>query len=111
MMIGGNTIMTIETQNTAISNDIGERVPPWGALTSIKGWLDYNGGESKRTTFDAKVQESTHIFIADYDDTVANATPSKIRATVNGKMYDVTLIDNPMGLNQHLEIFLKYIGG
>ena len=27
---------------------------------------------------------------------------------IDGKTYDILYIDNPMGLNEHLEIMLKY---
>ena len=35
------------------------------------------------------------------------------RMTINGKVYDILLIDNPMemGSGSQLEIYLKYTGG
>ena len=30
---------------------------------------------------------------------------------INDSVYNIQLIDDPMGLHQHLEIYLKYIGG
>lgn len=30
---------------------------------------------------------------------------------INGEIYDIQLIDNPMHLNYQLEIYLKYVGG
>jgi len=33
------------------------------------------------------------------------------RMIVNGGVYDVKLIDDPMGLHKQLEIYLKYTGG
>jgi len=33
------------------------------------------------------------------------------RMLINDEVYDVLYIDDPMNLHQHLEIFLKYIGG
>jgi hypothetical protein len=35
---------------------------------------------------------------------------SNKRMVINGNVYDVLMIDNPMELNQHLEIYLKYVG-
>mgnify|MGYP003503101119 CR=1 FL=1 len=34
-----------------------------------------------------------------------------IRMVIKGQMYDVTYIDNPDEMNEHLEIFLKKVGG
>ena len=30
---------------------------------------------------------------------------------IDGYIYDVMLIDNPMNMNKHFEIYLKYVGG
>lgn len=107
-MIGGNTTAEIQVKTTT-KNAIGEAVPAWETVQSITGWLDFQGGDSKHTSFNAKVQESTHIFLADY--VALDVKAENSRALVNGERYDVMLIDDPMGLHKHLEIFLKYTGG
>lgn len=30
---------------------------------------------------------------------------------IDGKIYDVQWIDDPMGMHEHLEIYLKAVGG
>ena len=107
-MIGGNTTAEIQIKTTT-KNEIGEAVPAWETVQSITGWLDLQGGDSKHTSFNAKVQESTHIFLADY--VALDVKAENSRVLVNGERYDVMLIDDPMGLHKHLEIFLKYTGG
>ena len=106
-MIGGNETLVLE-KKTTIKNEICEDIPTYKAVQSIVGFLDYNSGESKWTTYNAKIQESTHIFIADYVDIPYEE--NEVRAVINDKVYDVQLIDNPMKLNKHIEIYLKYIG-
>lgn len=108
-MIGGNTIAELQ-EKTSVKNDIGENVPEWRTVQQITGFLDLQAGDSRYTTFSAKIQESTHIFIADYVDLSAYV-PESCRMLVNGKTYDVMLIDDPMGLHKHLEIYLKFTGG
>ena len=49
--------------------------------------------------------------MCDYVELDAKITAENARAIINGKTYDITLIDNPMELNQQLEIYLKYTGG
>ena len=107
-MIGGNITGVFETKTTQ-KNEIGESISTWGRLYSIVGFLDYMSGDSKYTVHNAKVQESTHIFVCDYQE--IDAKPEESRMVINNKIYDVLLIDNPMELNQHLEIYLKYRGG
>lgn len=107
--IGGNTKLTIQT-STAIQNEIGESERVWADAQTIKGWLDLASGDSRYGTYYAKVQESTHIFIADY--VPIKATAENARAVINGKLYDIMLIDNPMEMQggSQLEIYLKYTG-
>ena len=109
-MIGGNITGTIQTR-TAAKNDIGEAVKAWTNVQTISGWLDLASGDSKYTSFNAKIQESTHVFVADYVELNASITSENSRMIVNGKSYDVMLIDNPMERNKQLEIYLKFTGG
>lgn len=109
-MIGGNIIATLEKLTGAAKNAIGETVPAWKKYLDINGFLDYSTGEAKTSVYDAKVQESTHIFICDYVD-LSGVKPESCRMLIKGEVYEVTLIDDPMELHKHLEIYLKYAGG
>lgn len=108
--IGGNLKATIQINSTT-KNAIGESVKTWTDVQTIKGWLDLGSGDSSYTTYNAKIQESTHVFVADYVKLDGRITAENARAIINGKRYDIMLIDNPMELNQQLEIYLKYTGG
>lgn len=109
--IGGNITATIQTVTTK-RNSIGEQVKTWADKKALRGWLDLSGGDSKYTTFNAKIQESTHVFVADYV-SLSGIEPENSRMVINGKVYDILLIDNPMemGSGSQLEIYLKYTGG
>lgn len=110
--IGGNITAVIQTATTT-KNAIGEQVKSWADAQTLKGWLDLSGGDSKYTTYNAKIQESTHVFIADYVPLAAGIQAENSRMTISGKIYDVLLIDNPMEMRSgsQLEIYLKYTGG
>lgn len=108
--IGGNTAATFQVP-TITKNAIGEHVETWENVQTIKGWLDLSSGNSSYTNYNAKIQESTHFFIADYVKLNSKIQAENSRAIINGKRYDVMLIDNPMELNEQLEIYLKYTGG
>lgn len=109
-MIGGNTTAEIRVRST-VKNEIGGTSKTWTAVQNVKGWLDLTGGDSKYSTFNAKIQESTHIFICDYTELDARIEAENSRLSVDGKVFDILLIDDPMSLHQHLEIYLKYTGG
>lgn len=107
-MIGGNTTATIQVKSTE-KNLIGESEKTWVDAQKLTGWLDLSSGDSS-TTYNAKIQESTHIFMCDYYD-LTGITADNSRMVIGSSVYEVKLIDNPMGMNQHLEIYLKYVGG
>ena len=107
MMIGGNIEAKLQKISGYETNSIGEKLISWADAHTLWGWLDLSGGDSKYT-YDAKLQESTHIFITDY--TPIDQKANDKRLVVNGVVYEVLLIDDPMGLHQHLEIYLKFVG-
>ena len=109
-MIGGNKSMQIQT-STKTKNAIGEQVKDWKTAQTIKGFLDLQGGDSKYQTYNAKIQESTHVFVADYVQLAEGIEAETSRALIDGKVYDIMLIDDPMELHQHIEVYLKYTGG
>lgn len=108
--IGGNTKAVIQTF-TVTKNEIHEQVKTWADKQTLKGWLDLQSGDSKYSTFNAKMQESTHIFIADYVPLAEGIQAENSRMTINGKRYDILLIDDPMEMHKQLEFYLKYTGG
>lgn len=110
--IGGNTLAVIQVKTTA-KNEIGEQIAVWENAQTLKGWLDLSGGEARYNSFQAKIQESTHVFIADYAPLDGRITAENGRMLINGKRYDITLLDNPMEMQEgsQWEIYLKYTGG
>lgn len=110
--IGGNIRATVQVY-TSKTNDIWEHVQTWADAQTLKGWLDLSSGEARFTTYNAKIQESTHVFICDYVSLDSRITAETSRMVINGKVYDILLIDNPMelGTGSQLEFYLKYTGG
>lgn len=117
--IGGNRQAVIQVKRV-VQDDIGARNPKYAdAIKDIIGWLDLSDGDAKHLSFNTKIQESTHIFLTDYRELKyqedgkpeIKITPENSRMTVDGEIYEVMLYDDPMGMHEHLEIYLKYTGG
>lgn len=122
--IGGNIngvfqTKTVQTDENGkiVKNDIGEAVHAWIEKATANGWLGLQSGDSKYSNLNAKVEESTHVFMCDYDeDLYALSLPDEkgdaidVRAIFKGVVYDVLLIDNPDEMNEHLEIYLRKVG-
>jgi len=118
-MIGGNTKAVLQVK-TATKNAIGEFVKSWHDVAELTGFIDLQSGDSKYNSYNAKIQESTHVFICDYvpvQDTIevkgsaVRVDAENARMVANGKRYDVLLIDDPMELHKHLEFYLRFTGG
>lgn len=107
--IGGSTTGTIQV-STAGKNAIGEAEKIWKDAFSHSGWLDLQSGDSKYSTNKAKIEESTHVFICDYHSGIYALQGRDVRMIIKGVVYDVLLIDNPMELNEQLEIYLRRVG-
>lgn len=106
--IGSNIELVLQTKETQ-KNTIGEKISLWLDTETLTGFLDLSSGSSSYSTYNAKIQESTHIFLCDY--VKLSVTAENCRAVIGGQVYDVLLIDDPMGMHEHLEIYLKFVGG
>lgn len=112
-MIGGNKTLYIQTRSTS-KNCIGEHEETWETIQSLVGFIDMISSDSKSTSYNTKLVEATDLFIADYEPIKAFIdieNPRNARAVVENRVYDITYIDDPMGMHKHLEIYLKYTGG
>ena len=85
--IGGNITAFLQLKTGTVRNEIGEVVPQWTTLHTITGFLYLSAGDSKYVTYDAKIQESTHIFICDYLALDNRIKAENSRLMLNGKAY------------------------
>jgi hypothetical protein len=108
-MIGGNITGTIQVKTT-VKNAIGESMQTWVNVFSHKGWLDLQTGEKAYRNFLAPIEESTHVFLCDYHSGIYGLSGQDTRMVIKGITFDVLLIDNPMELDEQLEIYLRKVG-
>lgn len=108
--IGGNITGIIQTKKEVWKNEIGEREQAWADAFSHAGWLDLQSGDSKYSTNKAKLEESTHVFLCDYHSGIYALASQDVRMIIKGMVYDVLLIDNPMEMDEQLEIYLRKVG-
>lgn len=111
-MIGGNTKIIIQIKDGTTTDAIGKRIPNWLPVQELIGYVDMASGNSPLMTYDAKIVESTHVFLGDWVklDERISAENSRV-LDENGHIYDVQYIDDPMWLHKQLEIYLKFTGG
>ncbi len=109
--VKGNTLCVIQTVTSNSTNAIGEKETVWQNTHSFMGILSMQSSDSKYSTFNAKIEESSHVIVCDFDNEIFALKDKNTRIVANGRMYDVLYIDNPDELNIHLEIYLRYVGG
>ena len=108
--VKGRTLCVIQI-GTTTKNAIGEAVTEWKDAISFLGVLGLQSGDSKYSTFNAKIEESSHVVVCDFSEYIYSLAGKNTRIIAKGKMYDVLLIDNPDELDEHLEIYLRHVGG
>ena len=108
--IGGNISAAIQTKEYTGKNAIGEAVHIWHTAHNITGWLGLQSGGMQRATYNAKIEETTHVFLCDYNSAVYALAADDTRMIIKGFVYDVLLIDNPDEMDEQLEIYLKRVG-
>ncbi len=112
-MLKGTTSAVLQVLTPTVYNDLGEPERDWEEDRTIIGWLDYIAGtlEGSISRFYAPLEQSTHCFLCDYHalDGVEDP-PERLRLVVGRKIFQVLLLDDPMGMHHHWEIYLKHLG-
>lgn len=88
---------------------MGGTIRDWVDSQVLHGYLDLvSGSNQQHAIHNAQIEESTHILIVpEYQLEVMD----KMRVVdQNSRKYTITYVDNPVGINHHLEIYLKFAG-
>lgn len=115
-MLHGNITATIQVKSSNGKNAIGEHTESWETVGTVLGWLDYQSGQNNVQQYNAKIQDTTHLFLCDWfrwknATQDASVTSANSRMILNGEVYEVLLIDDPTNLHHHIEVYLQYVGG
>lgn len=99
-----------KVQKSVQQNDgIGGTIQDWDDVTVIRGYLDLiSGSDHQYAVHNAQIEESTHILIVPkYQEDITD----KMRIIdQKRRRYTITYVDNPFGVNHHLELYLKFSG-
>lgn len=109
--IGGNITAILQERKEDDFDDLGEPIIVWREIGTYNGWLDLASGSSPVQTYNAKISESSHYFLTDYDADLAARDPEMCKLMIHGREYEVQWIDDPMGMHEHIEVYLKAVGG
>lgn len=79
----------------------------------LAGVLDLTGADVSHKLM-KRVEDADYIFLCDYADLEVDGkrlSTENSRILIGGEVYEVLLYDDPMQMHEHLEIYLKYVGG
>lgn len=79
----------------------------------LTGVLDLTSADTSRKLM-KRVENSDYIFLCDYFKPCAygeRLTTENSRILIDGEAYEVLLYDDVMRLHEHMEIYLRYLGG
>lgn len=77
------------------------------------GVLDLTGADVSHKLM-KRVEDADYIFLCDYFDLRVDGgrlSTENSRILIDGEAYEVLLYDDPMQMHEHMEIYLKHIGG
>lgn len=95
-------------QKTQEPDGIGGFSETWDDMPEVSGYLDMLTGSDLNSVQNAFIEQSTHILIIpEYTEWI---TDQMRIVDLNGRIYDITYSDNPVGLNHHNEVYCKFGG-
>lgn len=101
-----STFTILKYDKTGRRNSLGQIIHDFQESSTFGGWIDFLGGEESISQ-NAITADSTHIIIT-FETRLEISISDRVR--FKDRDYEVTYVDNPMELDDHLEIFLKAVG-
>lgn len=95
-------------QKTQEPDGIGGFSETWEDMPDVSGYLDMLTGTDLNSVQNAFIEQSTHILIIpEYTEWIMD----QMRIIdLDGRIYDITYSDNPVGMNHHNEVYCKFGG-
>lgn len=95
-------------QKQQIDDGIGGFNEIWAVYKAVDGYLDLLQGTDINNAQSAITEESTHILVI--PEFVAGITDDMRVMDNESRFYEVTYADNPVNINHHVELYLKFGG-
>lgn len=93
--------------NEKVSDGLGGSATTEVEVSTVNGWIDLMSGTDERRNQNAFTEDSTHVLITDGYTVDMSEITDKMVVSDTTKIYQITYVDNPLGINHHLEIYLK----
>lgn len=113
--IGGNVKAIVQISKVT-QNSYGNDVANWSNAFDepLIGFLDMVSEGTNSRNLLHRVEDADYVFICDFFEPLVDGvklSTENSRMVIDGEIYEVKLYDDPMRLHEHMEIYLKYLGG
>lgn len=87
-------------------DELNQPIVSYQVAYTLNGWLDMLTGSDEQTYQNSLLATSSHVFITE-DMSFAIETTDRLKDVRTGIEYEITYVDDVMGLFDHYEIFCK----
>lgn len=96
----------IRAMKTDEVDELGDPIYRERTAYELSGWLDLITGSDEQAYQNSLIPTSSHVFLTE-DLSFEIESTDKIKDVQTGINYEITFVDNVMGLNDHYEIYCK----
>lgn len=96
-------------EQTQAPDGIGGHTEAWQTVETIDGFLDLQTGNHYQAERNAVIEESTHVLVT-LEYTADITQKQRLKDPRTGAVYVITYADNPVGIEDHNELYLRYDG-
>jgi SPP1 family predicted phage head-tail adaptor len=98
----------VAQSRTQTDDGIGGLTATWTDAVEFNGYLDLVTGTDLNNVQNAYTEDSTHVLvIPKYRDEL---TDNMRVVDASGRFYHINYVDNPVGMNHHIELYLTFGG-
>lgn len=105
-MVGLFPFEILREKDTGKKDELDHPIVAYECVHNIQGWLDMVTGSDEQTYQNSLLATSSHIFLSEDMSFPIEAT-DRIKDVLTGIEYEITFVDNVIGLSDHYEIYCK----
>lgn len=96
----------LREKETGKLDELNDPIIEYQTVHEIDGWLDLITGSDEQAYQNSLIPTSSHLFLSE-DMSFEIETTDRIKEVVSGLEYEITFVDDVMGLGDHYEIYCK----
>lgn len=96
----------LREKETGEVDELNQPVVDYQPVYRLDGYLDLITGSDEQAYQNSLLESSSHLFISE-DMSFSIESTDRLKDLKTGLIYEITFVDDPMGLGDHYEIYCK----